>query len=143
MAERDYALEMWRLLDPDAHLISTKQLVDRVVCVKSGKNFHVDLNSVWYLVLMLKDNILSHICNSWMPLLYLFNLVLNSLLCVLFLMDVCSVFISVGDSLTSTRHAYSNSHGVVFLVLRNWASDFLNMDVVLWMDPKFLIKIMY
>ncbi|KAJ8477916.1 hypothetical protein OPV22_021643 [Ensete ventricosum] len=36
MAERDYALEMWRLLDPDAHLISTKQLVDRVVCVKSG-----------------------------------------------------------------------------------------------------------
>ncbi|KAJ0028535.1 hypothetical protein Pint_35192 [Pistacia integerrima] len=36
MAERDYALEMWRLLDPEAHLISPKQLVDRVVCVKSG-----------------------------------------------------------------------------------------------------------
>ncbi|WOH10979.1 hypothetical protein DCAR_0830456 [Daucus carota subsp. sativus] len=36
MAERDYALEMWRLLDPDAHLISSKQLLDRVVCVKSG-----------------------------------------------------------------------------------------------------------
>ncbi|THU54389.1 hypothetical protein C4D60_Mb10t24570 [Musa balbisiana] len=46
MAERDYALEMWRLLDPDAHLISSKQLVDRVVCVKSGKNLHVDLNSL-------------------------------------------------------------------------------------------------
>lgn len=37
MAERDYALEMWRLLDPEAHLIGSKQLLDRVVCVKSGK----------------------------------------------------------------------------------------------------------
>ncbi|KAJ4704459.1 RNA polymerase II C-terminal domain phosphatase-like [Melia azedarach] len=36
MAERDYALEMWRLLDPEAHLIGSKQLRDRVVCVKSG-----------------------------------------------------------------------------------------------------------
>ncbi|PIN25032.1 Phosphoprotein phosphatase [Handroanthus impetiginosus] len=36
MAERDYALEMWRLLDPEAHLISSKQLLDRVICVKSG-----------------------------------------------------------------------------------------------------------
>lgn len=36
MAERDYALEMWRLLDPEAHLIDTRQLLDRVVCVKSG-----------------------------------------------------------------------------------------------------------
>ncbi|XP_044480786.1 RNA polymerase II C-terminal domain phosphatase-like 2 [Mangifera indica] len=36
MADRDYALEMWRLLDPEAHLISSKQLLDRVVCVKSG-----------------------------------------------------------------------------------------------------------
>ncbi|XP_072997393.1 RNA polymerase II C-terminal domain phosphatase-like 2 isoform X1 [Typha latifolia] len=36
MAERDYALEIWRLLDPEAHLISSKQLLDRVVCVKSG-----------------------------------------------------------------------------------------------------------
>ncbi|XP_052172563.1 RNA polymerase II C-terminal domain phosphatase-like 2 isoform X2 [Diospyros lotus] len=36
MAERDYALEMWRLLDPEAHLISAKQLLDRVICVKSG-----------------------------------------------------------------------------------------------------------
>ncbi|XP_050945279.1 RNA polymerase II C-terminal domain phosphatase-like 2 isoform X2 [Cucumis melo] len=36
MAERDYALEMWRLLDPESHLIATKQLLDRVVCVKSG-----------------------------------------------------------------------------------------------------------
>ncbi|XP_068638431.1 RNA polymerase II C-terminal domain phosphatase-like 2 isoform X2 [Aristolochia californica] len=36
MAERDYALEMWRLLDPEAHLISSKQLMDRIVCVKSG-----------------------------------------------------------------------------------------------------------
>ncbi|CAA0836297.1 RNA polymerase II C-terminal domain phosphatase-like 2 [Striga hermonthica] len=36
MAERDYALEMWRLLDPEAHLISSKQLLDRVVCVKPG-----------------------------------------------------------------------------------------------------------
>ncbi|KAK9289962.1 hypothetical protein L1049_008124 [Liquidambar formosana] len=36
MAERDYALEMWRLLDPEAHLIGPKQLLDRVICVKSG-----------------------------------------------------------------------------------------------------------
>ncbi|KAK9986076.1 hypothetical protein SO802_031027 [Lithocarpus litseifolius] len=36
MAERDYALEMWRLLDPESHLIGSKQLMDRVVCVKSG-----------------------------------------------------------------------------------------------------------
>ena len=36
MAEREYALEMWRLLDPDAELINTKEMTDRVVCVKSG-----------------------------------------------------------------------------------------------------------
>ncbi|EHA8589795.1 RNA polymerase II C-terminal domain phosphatase-like 1 [Cocos nucifera] len=36
MAERDYALEMWRLLDPDSSLISSTQLIDRIVCVKSG-----------------------------------------------------------------------------------------------------------
>ncbi|KAJ9565942.1 hypothetical protein OSB04_001908 [Centaurea solstitialis] len=36
MAERDYALEMWRLLDPDSNLISTKELLNRIVCVKSG-----------------------------------------------------------------------------------------------------------
>ncbi|XP_056170737.1 uncharacterized protein LOC115693551 [Syzygium oleosum] len=37
MAERDYALEMWRLLDPEAHLINREQVFNRVVCVKSGK----------------------------------------------------------------------------------------------------------
>lgn len=37
MAERNYALEMWRLLDPEAHLIDPKQLSARVVSVKSGK----------------------------------------------------------------------------------------------------------
>ncbi|XP_051136119.1 RNA polymerase II C-terminal domain phosphatase-like 1 isoform X2 [Andrographis paniculata] len=36
MAERDYALEMWRLLDPDSNLISPRELFDRIVCVKSG-----------------------------------------------------------------------------------------------------------
>ncbi|KAE7995638.1 hypothetical protein FH972_000412 [Carpinus fangiana] len=36
MAERDYALEMWRLLDPDSNLINSKELLDRIVCVKSG-----------------------------------------------------------------------------------------------------------
>ncbi|CAO2043106.1 unnamed protein product [Urochloa humidicola] len=36
MAERDYALEMWRLLDPDSKLINPVQLLDRLVCVKSG-----------------------------------------------------------------------------------------------------------
>ncbi|KAK9714705.1 hypothetical protein RND81_06G113800 [Saponaria officinalis] len=36
MAERDYALEMWRLLDPDSNLINTTEVLDRIVCVKSG-----------------------------------------------------------------------------------------------------------
>lgn len=36
MAERDYALEMWRLLDPESHLIGSRQILDRVICVKSG-----------------------------------------------------------------------------------------------------------
>ncbi|XP_062226562.1 RNA polymerase II C-terminal domain phosphatase-like 2 isoform X4 [Phragmites australis] len=36
MAERDYALEMWRLLDPECNLISSQQISERVVCVKSG-----------------------------------------------------------------------------------------------------------
>ncbi|GFY91854.1 C-terminal domain phosphatase-like 1 [Actinidia rufa] len=36
MAERDYALEMWRLLDPDSNLINSKDLLDRIVSVKSG-----------------------------------------------------------------------------------------------------------
>ncbi|XP_044461081.1 RNA polymerase II C-terminal domain phosphatase-like 1 [Mangifera indica] len=36
MAERDYALEMWRLLDPESNLINTKELLNRIVCVKSG-----------------------------------------------------------------------------------------------------------
>ncbi|KAG6491590.1 hypothetical protein ZIOFF_046522 [Zingiber officinale] len=38
MAERDYALEIWRLLDPDSYLINAKQLMDRIVCAKSGTN---------------------------------------------------------------------------------------------------------
>ncbi|KAI5073352.1 hypothetical protein GOP47_0011946 [Adiantum capillus-veneris] len=36
MSEKEYALEMWRLLDPDAQLLSSKEMIDRVVCVKSG-----------------------------------------------------------------------------------------------------------
>lgn len=36
MAERDYAYEMWRLLDPESNLISSKELLDRIVCVKAG-----------------------------------------------------------------------------------------------------------
>ncbi|PKA56381.1 RNA polymerase II C-terminal domain phosphatase-like 2 [Apostasia shenzhenica] len=36
MAERDYALEIWRLLDPESHLINSKELLDRIICVKSG-----------------------------------------------------------------------------------------------------------
>ncbi|KAK4745458.1 hypothetical protein SAY87_011770 [Trapa incisa] len=37
MAERDYALEMWRLLDPEFNLINPKEMLDRIVCVKSSK----------------------------------------------------------------------------------------------------------
>jgi RNA polymerase II C-terminal domain phosphatase-like 1/2 len=44
MAERDYALEMWRLLDPDSRLINSVQLQDRMVCVKSGKRPVLFLN---------------------------------------------------------------------------------------------------
>ncbi|XP_043688256.1 RNA polymerase II C-terminal domain phosphatase-like 1 [Telopea speciosissima] len=36
MAERDYALEMWRLLDPESNLINSIELLNRIVCVKSG-----------------------------------------------------------------------------------------------------------
>lgn len=37
MSERDYALEMWRLLDPEGQLINVKELNDRVLCVDAGK----------------------------------------------------------------------------------------------------------
>ncbi|MCO5583692.1 hypothetical protein L7F22_037605 [Adiantum nelumboides] len=36
MSEKEYALEMWRLLDPESQLLSAKEMIDRVVCVKSG-----------------------------------------------------------------------------------------------------------
>ena len=39
MAERDYALEMWRLLDPEGNLINASDLLARIVCVKSGTIF--------------------------------------------------------------------------------------------------------
>ena len=39
MAERDYALEMWRLLDPEGNLINASDLLARIVCVKSGTFF--------------------------------------------------------------------------------------------------------
>ena len=39
MAERDYALEMWRLLDPEGNLINANDLLARIVCVKSGTLF--------------------------------------------------------------------------------------------------------
>ena len=51
MAERDYALEMWRLLDPEAHLIGSKQLLDRVVCVKSGK--YITILNIFFCILVL------------------------------------------------------------------------------------------
>jgi RNA polymerase II C-terminal domain phosphatase-like 1/2 len=36
MPERDYALKMWRLLNPDLRLINFVQLHDRMVYVTSG-----------------------------------------------------------------------------------------------------------
>ncbi|KAH7433554.1 hypothetical protein KP509_07G074800 [Ceratopteris richardii] len=36
MSEKEYALEMWRLLDPESQLLSAKEMIDRVVCVKPG-----------------------------------------------------------------------------------------------------------
>uniref|UniRef100_A0A0D6R5Q7 protein-serine/threonine phosphatase n=1 Tax=Araucaria cunninghamii TaxID=56994 RepID=A0A0D6R5Q7_ARACU len=36
MSERDYALEMWRLLDGEARLIHPGELFNRVLCVKPG-----------------------------------------------------------------------------------------------------------
>ncbi|CAN8325518.1 unnamed protein product [Cochlearia groenlandica] len=47
MAERDYALEMWRLLDPEGNLINANDLLSRIVCVKPGFKkslFNVFLN---------------------------------------------------------------------------------------------------
>lgn len=55
MAERDYALEMWRLLDPEARLIGSKQLLDRVVCVKSGE-FRIIIGHELIKHLELKNN---------------------------------------------------------------------------------------
>lgn len=48
MAERDYALEMWRLLDPDSNLINSKELLDRIVCVKSGKWHVLSIHSFYF-----------------------------------------------------------------------------------------------
>lgn len=36
-AEREYALEAWRLLDPHARLIPWKQRAERIVCVPAGR----------------------------------------------------------------------------------------------------------
>ncbi|PWA53843.1 Double-stranded RNA-binding [Artemisia annua] len=36
MGEREYALEMWRLLDPCSYMIKSKELLNRIVCVKPG-----------------------------------------------------------------------------------------------------------
>ncbi|KAJ7545142.1 hypothetical protein O6H91_09G109000 [Diphasiastrum complanatum] len=36
MSEKDYALEMWRLLDPEGRLIETREVQERLLCVKSG-----------------------------------------------------------------------------------------------------------
>ncbi|URD83772.1 RNA polymerase II C-terminal domain phosphatase-like [Musa troglodytarum] len=38
-SERDYALEMWRLLDPDSSLINSSKLLDHIVRVKSAFTF--------------------------------------------------------------------------------------------------------
>ncbi|KAJ0239455.1 FCP1 homology domain-containing protein [Hirschfeldia incana] len=48
MAEKEYAFEMWRLLDPEGNLINTNDLLARIVCVKSGLKkslFNVFLNA--------------------------------------------------------------------------------------------------
>ena len=37
MAEREYALEVWRLLDPQSQLIKVSDVLQWVVCVKSGR----------------------------------------------------------------------------------------------------------
>lgn len=73
MAERDYALEMWRLLDPEARLIGSKQLLDRVVCVKSGEFRiiighelikHLELKNNRALVFVLSWTLISDIAGS-------------------------------------------------------------------------------
>ena len=40
MAGRDYALEIWRLLDPDGRLISLNEISQRLICVRPGKIRH-------------------------------------------------------------------------------------------------------
>ena len=62
MAERDYALEMWRLLDPDSNLINSKELLARIVCVKSGERDY----SFWNLLAL-------HLCSLWAVVLKLYK----------------------------------------------------------------------
>lgn len=51
MAERDYALEMWRLLDPDSNLITSKELLERIVCVKSGERHYSFWNNFFHFLI--------------------------------------------------------------------------------------------
>ncbi|KAL8224690.1 hypothetical protein R6Q57_017247 [Mikania cordata] len=58
MAERDYALEMWRLLDPGCHLIAPKQLLNRVVCArKSLLNVFQDRNCHPRMAMVIDDRL--------------------------------------------------------------------------------------
>ncbi|MFS8013916.1 putative protein-serine/threonine phosphatase [Helianthus anomalus] len=55
MAERDYALEMWRLLDPGAHLIGPKQLLTRAR--KSLLNVFQDRNCHPRMAMVIDDRL--------------------------------------------------------------------------------------
>ncbi|KAK9160797.1 hypothetical protein Syun_007138 [Stephania yunnanensis] len=52
---RQFIKEMWRLLDPEAHLISFKQLMDRVICVKSRVEPLVPLQKKVYLSILKRE----------------------------------------------------------------------------------------
>lgn len=85
MAERDYALEMWRLLDPEEHLIGSKQLLDRVVCVKSGKQPIIIGIMVAYFILGLGTCLFSvelYNTNKWKLLSHFYKVLIFSFNCV-------------------------------------------------------------
>nr|GME15503.1 RNA polymerase II C-terminal domain phosphatase-like 1 [Ipomoea batatas] len=99
MAERDYALEMWRLLDPDSNLISSNELLNRIVCVKSGLkkslfNVFQDGNCHPKMSLVIDDRLkkcgmrrINPECMLFLPLLHIMLLKLKAT--ILFLCCVC------------------------------------------------------
>jgi hypothetical protein len=57
-AARQYALEAWRLLDPEGSLISSEEISQRLVCVRPGKILRE------YLLFFFHETLIGSILNS-------------------------------------------------------------------------------